>query len=367
MSRRKPDDDDGGAMDSLLDTMTNVVGILVIVLVVTQLGVGEAVNRIGESIEVDPDQLEDKQAQIDEIDSKTVLLNAQLELLSPSDNRNEDILANQNIELQNKLKQNELLLKNLRQKNVVDRDKLLLGKKEAETQKKEREKLEAEVAASLDEIAKLKATLDTTPERKTLPANVMRLPDPRPAPPGLSPLSLLCDRGMLFPLQLSEIQLAARARAKQIVATKRVMTDGTIDPDKFIKEFSRKPFRNEFFDVEMKASGWRPMLVLNPRLRAGTPERQVVRKNSKFYQDVKNLDRSKTYLKFFVCGDSYDIYLTARKAADENKVFAGWVPVPTGWKFTAPMGGDLYFGTKPPPNPNAQPKPPPKKPNDVID
>ena len=44
--RRKNGNDDEGAMDSLLDTMTNVVGILVIVLVVTQLGVGDAVSRI---------------------------------------------------------------------------------------------------------------------------------------------------------------------------------------------------------------------------------------------------------------------------------------------------------------------------------
>ena len=43
MARRKTaENDDAGAMDSLLDTMTNVVGILVIVLVVVQLGVGDA-------------------------------------------------------------------------------------------------------------------------------------------------------------------------------------------------------------------------------------------------------------------------------------------------------------------------------------
>jgi len=37
---RRPKEDDDGSMDSLLDTMMNVVGILVLVLVVTQLGVG---------------------------------------------------------------------------------------------------------------------------------------------------------------------------------------------------------------------------------------------------------------------------------------------------------------------------------------
>ena len=58
--RRKNGNEDEGAMDSLLDTMTNVVGILVIVLVVTQLGVGDAVSRITESIKVDPEEFEAK-------------------------------------------------------------------------------------------------------------------------------------------------------------------------------------------------------------------------------------------------------------------------------------------------------------------
>ena len=53
MARRKKGNA-GGSLDSLLDTMTNVVGILVIVLVVTQLGVGDAVNRIGNNIEINP-------------------------------------------------------------------------------------------------------------------------------------------------------------------------------------------------------------------------------------------------------------------------------------------------------------------------
>ena len=40
-----------GSLDSLLDTMTNVVGILVIILVVTILGVQEAVSRISKQLE----------------------------------------------------------------------------------------------------------------------------------------------------------------------------------------------------------------------------------------------------------------------------------------------------------------------------
>ena len=49
MGRRRRTED-GPSLDSLLDTLTNVVGILVILLVVTQLGVEEAVDRISQEI-----------------------------------------------------------------------------------------------------------------------------------------------------------------------------------------------------------------------------------------------------------------------------------------------------------------------------
>ena len=46
MKRRKKDD--VGSLDSLLDTITTVVGILIILLIVVQLGADSAVKRIVE-------------------------------------------------------------------------------------------------------------------------------------------------------------------------------------------------------------------------------------------------------------------------------------------------------------------------------
>ncbi|MEX0820081.1 MAG: hypothetical protein WD070_10835, partial [Pirellulaceae bacterium] len=82
--KRKPksQDDDGGGLDSLLDTMTNVVGILVMVLIATQLGVKEAVSRISESEIVDAamvdearEKLQLTKSQRDEIESRLSDLN----------------------------------------------------------------------------------------------------------------------------------------------------------------------------------------------------------------------------------------------------------------------------------------------------
>jgi hypothetical protein len=64
--RRAKRDDEGGGLDSLLDTMTNVVGILVIVLVVTQLGVGDAVQRIVDSIQIDARKLAEAEKELEQ-------------------------------------------------------------------------------------------------------------------------------------------------------------------------------------------------------------------------------------------------------------------------------------------------------------
>ena len=67
--RRRAKASVGSSLDSLLDTMTNVVGILVIMLVVTQLGVGDAVKRIKGFVDVVNDEdFAATQVKSDEID-----------------------------------------------------------------------------------------------------------------------------------------------------------------------------------------------------------------------------------------------------------------------------------------------------------
>ena len=46
MARRRKNSGAMGSLDSLLDTMTNVVGVLIVVLIVTQVNVSSAAKRI---------------------------------------------------------------------------------------------------------------------------------------------------------------------------------------------------------------------------------------------------------------------------------------------------------------------------------
>ena len=57
-----------GSLDSLLDTMTNVVGILVILLAVTQMGVAQALERIRTNLpDISPEQLAQVQKEAREL------------------------------------------------------------------------------------------------------------------------------------------------------------------------------------------------------------------------------------------------------------------------------------------------------------
>ena len=106
------DEDDGG-LDSLLDTMTNVVGILVLVLIVTQMSVAEVVTRITAENQID----EEAVAELDQ----------QLEIERTELRDLEKILVNPiNVDAE-KLRQ-ELRLN----KDLLERKKALLAQKEKE-------------------------------------------------------------------------------------------------------------------------------------------------------------------------------------------------------------------------------------------
>lgn len=91
--RPKSDDDDGGGLDSLLDTMTNVVGILVMVLIATQLGVKDAVSRIADSDIVDPAMVEAAREKLLLTKEQRDVVATQLSDLKPVDDKRDSSSA----------------------------------------------------------------------------------------------------------------------------------------------------------------------------------------------------------------------------------------------------------------------------------
>ena len=88
---RRPRKSSGGSLDSLLDTMTNVVGILVILLTVTQLGVSDAVKRIGTGGGVKPEVIEQARQQLEELLKLRAALDARLRALAQQDDEDAEL------------------------------------------------------------------------------------------------------------------------------------------------------------------------------------------------------------------------------------------------------------------------------------
>ena len=378
MARRpQNDDDDGGGLDSLLDTMTNVVGILVMVLIATQLGVKDAVTRISDSDIVDPVAIAAAEEKLVLTKSERDSLQAQLEDFKPID---DSAIKVQLADLRRKL--NETRAK-VNQENAVanqfalrieqDTKKADAAKKkikDLEDAKTKRESLQKELTKALEDEAQMKALLDDTPAQEAPPAKVVTLPDPRPAPEGARQVTFLCANNKVYPIAADDWRDTVRKKAEFIVKSKRL--DGGpavgVDQERFMKEFkkSNRSLRDDFFELELYASGIYPRLKFIPKENSGATVDEVLKPRSRFQRMLFVLDRNKYYARFIVLPDSYEAYLAARAVTDKARLLAGWDPQGEGWTYTTHLGGPILFGPKPKPDPNAKPAPP-AKPANVID
>ncbi len=371
------DDDDGGGLDSLLDTMTNVVGILVMVLIATQLGVKDAVSRISESEVVDAEMVEAARQELLLTKTQRDTIESQLNNLKPVDDREIQVkladLRRQVQENRAKLDQQNTVANQFALKIEADTKKADEAKKkirEIAESKAKREALQVDLKKALEDEASLKAMLDETPEQKIVPPKVVTLPDPRPAPEGARQVTFLCANNRVYPIAADDWRDSIRKRAEFIVASRQLDRGPAVgvDPEKFMKEFKKANRRlsDEFFEVEIYAAGIYPRLTFTPKENAGATLAEVEKPRSRFQRVLAALDRTKYYARFIVLPDSYEVYLSARAVADQAGILSGWDPQGTGWQYTTHLGGPILFGPKPPPNPNAKPAPP-SKPANVID
>ena len=242
-------------------------------------------------------------------------------------------------------------------------------------EKELREQIESELARK----ASLEARLEKMPRKQQgdLPAKIVHLPNPRSAPKGAKPVTILCREGKLYPLDIQGLRAEAQDRAQQVVRRQRLDRDPKkgIDPEKFLAGFNaRKPI-NDYLRVTMTVKNNRqPWLVFERREGRGHPARVLVRRSSAYQKGLQTLDPTQYFARFLVWPDSFETYLAARRVATDHGLLAGWAPQSTTAEFQLPLGGELALGppakpkpVKPTPVPT-KPAPPPRPvPVDTID
>ena len=371
--RRSGGGDEDGGLDSLLDTMTNVVGILVLVLIVTQLSVQDVVETVLEENQVDVQQIEEAKKQLEE--KKKEVEDLERILVAPEDidseRQKEELKKKQELlERQKKLlaekkkKQNEFALKIKEDQAKAKANKMKI----ADTAKK-RSELQTLITTSLEEKATLQAKLSKTPRRKA-PADIkVTIPNPRPPPAGAKQVQIVCSGNKAYPLNIEAFRKRAELNAKAVLARGKIAKHPVngYDPAKFTKLWTKLKDQDDMFDVEYYVAGNRyPRLRFKPREGRGGTDRQLVNPRSKVRANYLNsLDGSKYYARFYVLPDSYDVYLTARRLFNDNNVLSGWDPQGKDWLYSSWVPGGIELGPPIEKKPN-KPGPPPK-PKNLID
>ncbi len=350
--KRKRSSSNGASLDSLLDTMTNVVGILVIMLTVTQLGVGEAVERIKRALpEITDEDMERSKEQKSELESLIKQEKEQLQTVKELTQQKKPVNISEQKALIEKLKKELEKLKEI-QVNIVE-----LKKQVAERDEKVKT-IEKSIVEKETELADIKAKLAKTPDPGPTPdAKIVNLPNPRDAPQGAKPIEYICRDGHILRVEIPQLQ----ALALTAIAQSRLVTapEQAVDCDKLVKLFENRNVGNRDWRIKLKPVGGVPYLVLELRKGRGDTSERLRKPSALFRQELLKINPRLFYLDFRVWSDSYDVYLVAREYADQRGVLAGWSALDAGSDFRVPLGGNLKLtceGYTPPP---AGPKPEP--------
>lgn len=178
------------SMDSLMDAMTNVVGILLLILIVSSLGISAAVRKIVANIE----PVTEQELQIMKTRRENTLndleklrqLHSEMDVKKLDDEEAQLLVA----ELEEFEENNEELLD-----KTSDIDE---WKKKVEEEEAKKETNEEEIKVASNELANLKAILDQTPEREVKAAKVVKMPNPRLAPEEAVAYYVVCTNKKLY-------------------------------------------------------------------------------------------------------------------------------------------------------------------------
>jgi hypothetical protein len=345
MSRRKGHHDEELPFVALMDTMTNVVGVLIIVLVMVGIGLARSVNKVLSDLPpVTVEEHAKLQKQVEDSTPK-----ADPEKL---EKEKEKLLKDLKKSMQ-ELKDLELT-KDKQKVKIVDLEDL---NKQLEQRKKERDKRKADAEKLLAEIDRLKKQLDTTPVYQPPPAVVVKLPNPKPMPDKAVIQRFFVIGKRVYYIADQEIKELVEAElrlAEPSIAQSRETLKGpdgnplmtrdksgravpmrkvVFEPKKLVDHFSRRNIGNRDFKTELVLSPTSPTInvKMTPLPDRGETVEQTKGMVSTFQALMRKFKADqKSVIWFHVYKDSLETYLAVRDVADQ-------LGMPVGW--------DLYYNT----------------------
>ena len=325
MARRNNNSTEGANLDSLMDTLTNVVAILVFILIMVQINTSRSVKKMLDDLPaVSEDQLAKKAAEATAAREALAKLQKDLKDANPASVEKEIRTTDSEfLALQSQKTKTEAALM---AKGAVEKE---WAKREAELAKKK-----AEMDQLLAKRDALLASLQGVSNQKPAEAKIVRIPNARPLPEAAKKQIFLTANQRIYSVDEDEVLKMAmqEIRAAQgNLRPERVQRGGKSEPvydqNKLNALFTTRRLYTREFDITLPLNPpWTRMaLRLTPRANQGEPVEKFSQFNSQFQSTLREM-RSKpnSVAWFLVMPDSFDAYLQARQLADAAGLPAGW-------------------------------------------
>jgi len=361
MAKRRHDGDNELPFVALMDTMTNVVGVLTIVLVMMGISIAHAVKKVMSEIPpATATQLAEAMALIAK--SKTELAANQTKAATLS-----IIPSTGNIDAELELLELKVKEENVKLYDLPELEKELTAKSD------ERSKKEAELSALITERDRLKALLDTTPVPKVPESTVVRIPNSRDLPKDANIYYCYVRADQLYFVDLitaKEMVMAEFRREERNLINQRIKVprakDRIIyDQMKVVNMFAGKPMgvRGQKIYVPLN----KPWTGLNvwidlPKGNGDSSLVDMENPKGRFHALANKLSSyPKTVLMFEVNLDGFTTYLKAREIVDRYRIPCGW-EINGSTSIWAPLEFEVNRLEEPPPPPPPVENPPPPPP-----
>jgi hypothetical protein len=339
MARRSGHSEEELPFVALMDTMTNVVGVLIIVLVMVGIGLARSVNKV--LSEIPP-------VTIEEYEKLKKAFDASVPKDDPKKVEDETKKLEQELKKTTETLQTLDLTKDKQNVKLVDLEDL---QKQIEERKKERDETKKSVETMLAEVDKLKLRLDTTPVYTPPPATIVKLPNPRPMPENAEVRRFLVMGGKILFLndeQFSDLLEQELKRGESTMAISKETVKGpdgkpvmvkdksgrsspqrkvVFDPKKLTDHLTRAHLGSREIKIEVPLSPSSPRIPMRvvPVPGAGESIEQARNLVSVFQTQLKRVKTDpKGVVWFHVFKDSIETYLAVRDIADQMGVPVGW-------------------------------------------
>lgn len=363
MAKRRHDGDNELPFVALMDTMTNVVGVLTIVLVMMGISIAHAVKKVMSEIQpATTSQLADAMALIAK--SKTELAANQKKATTLS-----KIPSTGNIDTEL-----DLLELKVKEKNVKLFDLPVLGK-ELTAKSSEHTKKETQLSTLIAERDRLKALLDATPAPEVKKAEIVRIPNSRDIPEGANIYYCFVRADQVYlvdPISAKEMIMNEIKRDEQNLIKQRIKVPKKLDryiydQTAVVNLFAKKPMEVRGQKIQVPFNKPWTRLVVRMTLPNGDGDASLADMQDpkgKFNTLANKLSSlPKVVLMFQVNPDGFATYLKAREIVDRYRIPCGW-EINGNTFIQTPLDFEVNRLEEPPPpgpaNPN-KPPPPPKR------